>query len=58
MSADKNPKQSLVASFMQFLNEQLGNNELTDDAKESIEGTLDLLLFLPLSSYPFALLSL
>lgn len=39
MSSSKNPKDSLVASIMQFLTEQLSDSSLNDDAKESIEGT-------------------
>lgn len=31
-------KPKLVASFMQFLSDELGNPQVTEDAKESIEG--------------------
>lgn len=35
-----NNTQKLVASFMQFLNDQLSNSEMSDDGKESIEGMI------------------
>lgn len=31
-------KAKLVASFMQFLSDELGSPQVTEDAKESIEG--------------------
>lgn len=36
--SNSNMKTRFVASFMQFLSEELNNDELSADSKESIEG--------------------
>ena len=43
MATGKNPKDSLVASIMQFLTDQLSDTGLSDDAKESIEVSIECL---------------